>query len=204
MKTLLLILLLSQFILLSCNSKKEKETESEKPVITATYSHVIDNSEIEEDEISKIDTTKIREYAQQILENKIVPSDNDETFECLNQLFVENQKDLNFYFNVFRVIVKKSDGALSEVIGQYIIRFLRSNPDFFIEKYSKFDSDEKDEFIGFMAYEFCFSDKDYKTEISDFFAEVSTGIKSKSESKTKILSEMQELVTKETGRIINE
>ncbi len=204
MKKLLQIILLTQFILLSCNSKTEKKAELKKPISTESLSQNIKVSEIEKNNTVEIDTAKIKKYAIQILENKVYPSDDDETFECINQLFAENQKDLNFYFKVFRVIVKKSDGALSEAIGQYVMSFLRSNPDFFIEKYSKFNSDEKNKFIGFMAYEFYFSETDYKTEISEFFAKVSNEIKSKSESKTKILSEIKESVTKETENIINE
>jgi hypothetical protein len=177
-----------------------------KPVSTESLSQTIKVSETEKDKTVEIDTAKIKKYAQQILDNKIYPSDDNETFECINQLFAENQKDINFYFNVFRVIVKKSDGALSEAIGQYVMSFLRSNPDFFIEKYSEFDSDEKNKFVGFMAYEFYFSETDYKTEINEYFAKVSNGIKSESETKTKtkILTEMKESVIKETESIINE
>ena len=206
MKKLLQILFLTQFILLSCNSKTEKKAELKKPVSTESLSQTIKVSETEKDKTVEIDTAKIKKYAQQILDNKIYPSDDNETFECINQLFAENQKDINFYFNVFRVIVKKSDGALSEAIGQYVMSFLRSNPDFFIEKYSEFDSDEKNKFVGFMAYEFYFSETDYKTEINEYFAKVSNGIKSESETKTKtkFLTELKESVIKETESIINE
>jgi uncharacterized membrane-anchored protein YjiN (DUF445 family) len=204
MKKLLQILFLVQFTFLSCNSRTEKKTELKKPTITENLSSVnqIKVSQTEKEKEAKIDTAKIKKYAQQILENKIYPSDDDETFGCMNQLFTENQKDLNLYFNVFRVIVKKSDGALSEVVGQYILNFLKSNPDFFIKQYSEFDSEEKNRFTGFMAYEFYFSETDYKAEIDEFFTKVSNGIKS--ESETRILTEIKESVKKETESIINE
>lgn len=73
-----------------------------------------------------------------------------------------------------------------------------------IQKYLEFELAEQNKFIGFMAYEFYFSRTDYKAEIAEFFKKVNNGIKSKSETKTQILTEMEKSVTKETERIINE
>ncbi len=206
MKILLQIIFLVLFTLISCTKKKEKKVESDKYDTIEKTSKLITEKDsiIENSDSEPINLIGTRIYAQKILNNEIQPSDNDETFECMNQLITENEEDLKFYFEVFRVIVKKSDGALSEVIGMHIMSFLKYNPDFFIEKYLSFNSDEKDNFIGFIAYEFYFSDSDYEVEIDEFFTRVNKGIKSDSESKSKILTEIKSMVIKDTERILNE
>ena len=163
---------------------------------------------IEESEDKKIElksnTTEIRKYAELILANEIYPSDDDETFECIKELFTNDKDDLEFYFKVFRVIVKKSDGALAEAIGLEIMNFIKFNPDFFLEQYSNFDLDEKNNFIGHIAYEFYFSEPDHNAEINQYFDKVNSRIKLKTESKTKQLDTIKELTKKATEKIINE
>jgi hypothetical protein len=204
MKKLLQLILFIQFALLSCNSKTEKKTESKKSYSTEKVKQNREVNEIEENKTVKVDTAKIKKYAQQILENKISPSDDDETFECMNQLLIENQKDLDFYFNVFRVIVKKSDGALSEVIGQYVMGLLKSKPDFFIEQYSEFKLEEQQRFIEFMAYEFYFTEPEHIAEINQYFTEVNSRIKQNTEPKRKYLNSIKELTKVATEKIIEE
>ena len=201
MKKLLQILFLVQFILISCEKKSEKKASNKKVVIEKSLTK--EETKTVESE-SKIDTTKIRKYAESILKNKIYPSDNDETFECIKQMFTEDQNDLEFYFKVFRVIVEKSDGALSEAIGLEIMNFIKYNPDFFIEKYSEFKLEEKQRFIGFMAYEFYFTEPEHKVEIERYFTEINTKIKQSTEPKRKYLNSIKELTKIETEKIINE
>ena len=164
---------------------------------------VIEESEDQKND-PKPDKTKIKKYAKSILDNKIYPSDDDETFECIRQIFTNEPTDLEFYFNVFRVIVKKSDGALAEAIGLEIMNFIKFNPDFFLEQYSNFELDEKNKFIGNIAYEFYFSEPDHNTEIDKYFGEVNSRIKLKTEANLKQLETIKELTKKVTEEIINE
>ncbi|TMM59313.1 hypothetical protein FEE95_07735 [Maribacter algarum] len=195
-----LVLILS---LVSCNSRGTKKTKYERDSIQVSDENELPKGNEEAQvEKPKLNTTAIQKYAQLILENKVSPSDNNETFECLDQLFQENKKDLNFYFEVFRVIVKKSDGALSEVIGQYIVTFLRSYPNYFIERYTDFEFEEKMRFIDFMAYEFYFAGTDFKVEINEFFAGINNAQNLDSDDQIRTLSEIKELVTKATEGII--
>ena len=162
-------------------------------------SEVIDTNASEPNE-----SIRIKNYAQMILDNKIQPSDNDETFECIDQLYIENQNDLDFYFEVFRVIVDKSDGALSEVIGLHIMSLLKLYPDFFISKYSEFEPSEKMKYIDQISFEFYYSDDNYKTEINNFFEKVTNHLVSKSKNQIEILAEIRSTVLKETERILEE
>ncbi len=203
MKKLLQIIFIAQFILLSCNLEKENKEESENSNLMEKVSN--ENSEVIDTNASEPnESIRIKNYAQMILDNKIQPSDNDETFECIDQLYIENQNDLDFYFEVFRVIVDKSDGALSEVIGLHIMSLLKLYPDFFISKYSEFEPSEKMKYIDQISFEFYYSDDNYKTEINNFFEKVTNHLVSKSKNQIEILAEIRSTVLKETERILEE
>jgi uncharacterized protein YcfL len=201
MKKLLKILFLVQFVLISCNNKSEKKADKEKVIVEKSLTkEEIKTIKTE----SKIDTTKIRKYAESILENEIYPSDNDETFECIKQIYTKDKNDLEFYFKVFRIIIEKSDGALSEAIGIEIMNFIKYNPDFFIEQYAEFKLEEKRKFIGFMAYEFYFAEPEHNEEIERYFNEVNLKFKKSTEPKRKYLNSIKELTKIATEEIINE
>ena len=173
-------------ILLSCKDNKTCKR------VTVTESKV------------QIDTTNLREYAELILENKVAPTDDELTFECIAGLYTKDQSDLEFFFQVFRVIVKKSDGALAEVMGQEIMNFLIFNPDFFLEQYSEFGIDEKNSFIEHMAYEFYFTEPDHIQEIDAFFKEINSRFKTSTEQKSNCLNSIKELTKTQTENIVNE
>ncbi|MFD0991018.1 hypothetical protein ACFQ1R_12995 [Mariniflexile jejuense] len=201
MKKLLQILFIVQFILISCKKKSEKKADKKEVIIEKSFTK--EENKIIENK-PKVDTTEIRKYAEAILNNEIYPSDNDQTFECIKQMFTKDKNDLEFYFKVFRVIVEKSDGALSEAIGLEIMNFLKFNPDFFIEQYSEFKLDEKQKFIGFMAYEFYFTEPEHNAEINQYFSEVNLNLEQSTEPKRKYLNSIKELTKIETEKIINE
>ena len=208
MKKLLRILILVKFVFISCNEKNGKKTENkkvivEKQLIKKEIEIIKTKAKIVETE-TQINKTQTRKYGKLILENKIYPSDNDETFECIKQLFTKDKNDLEFYFKVFRIIVQKSDGALSEVMGIEIMKFMEFNPDYFIEQYSKFEFDEKNRFIGHIAYEFYFSEPEHNAEIERYFEKVNSKFELTTEPKRKYLNSIKELTKKATEEIINE
>jgi hypothetical protein len=54
----------------------------------------------------------------------ITPTDNEQTLACLDSLQSKNTESRNFAFQVYKAVVKKSDGALTEVICGYIKDYL--------------------------------------------------------------------------------
>jgi hypothetical protein len=203
MKKLHQILFLVLFILISCKKKSEKKAEKKEVIIEKSLTKE-DIKTIELETEPKIETLKIRKYAESILKNEIYPSDNDETFECIKQIFTKDKNDLKFYFKVFRVIVEKSDGALSEAIGLYVMDFIKYNPDFFIEQYSEFKLEEQKRFINSMAYEFYFTEPEHNAEIARYFTEVNSKLNQSTEPKRKYLSAIKELTKIATEEIVNE
>ena len=90
--------------------------------------------------------------------------DNEETFKSLKLLSTNNYDASHtdatsdaFYFHCFSKILNRSDGALSEVMGQYCWRIVNVSPRYSMA-YMKSHNDIKDKFVEFIGYEFLFLD----------------------------------------------
>jgi hypothetical protein len=71
---------------------------------------------------------KLRTIGQLILSDSIAPSDNYITFSCMDSITSRNKQTRDYFFPVFIKIVEKSDGALAEVVGSYILNYTKSYP----------------------------------------------------------------------------
>jgi hypothetical protein len=182
--------------LVSCNTN-QKKNDSLKDLDSSSIADSFVESETHlEDSINDFnllnDSDSIRKFAELILEGKIKPTDNQETYECLNQLItVETDSEKEFYFEVFQKISKHSDGALSEMICGIIKTFFELNPDLCIEKYNEFDSTEKKDFIDYIAFEFYASGTEFETDICNYIERTEKRIKIKSSENSSILEEIR-------------
>ncbi|MBB6611895.1 hypothetical protein H7F15_12660 [Pontibacter sp. Tf4] len=137
MKTLLAILSLTA--LFSCSYVSEKETES-----TTTNQ----TSEIPLPVTAEEDTLRIpshqyyladlsqQEIVRLILKDSLQPADNHVTFALMDSLSSSNKATRDSVFPAFKVVVEKSDGALSEVVGLYAMKYVEAYPKEFAERYS--------------------------------------------------------------------
>ena len=105
---------------------------------------------------AKTDSTKL--FAQSIIDNKVNPTDDDFTFDCLEKLNSKNIEERKYYFDVLKVILIKSDGALSEALGAYLLKYIDKYPDEAIRNYNTLDTIQKDRFIGIVSYELSFEE----------------------------------------------
>jgi hypothetical protein len=119
---------------------------------------------------SKKKSISIRDFGQGIIDGKIEPEANNETIACLDSIDDKNAETRQFYFQVYRVIAKKSDGALSEIIGSYTKTYLQICPKEALNNYIKFDTNEKNIFVDNLAYEFYASGLSYREDIDNYFA----------------------------------
>lgn len=71
---------------------------------------------------------ELREVAQLIVKGSIDPSDNIVTLSIMDSVVHGSLESRNYFSNAFGIILIKSDGALSEVIGQYCINSIHNNP----------------------------------------------------------------------------
>lgn len=99
----------------------------------------------------------LRQVAHLILTDSISPLDNQITFECMDSLSADNVNTREFYFPVFNKIVNKSDGALSEVVGQYIMKYVERFPMEFAAKSKSLNDEELKTWASYVAYELHFS-----------------------------------------------
>ncbi len=158
MKTYLFLFSILIFISCSAPSNKQEQADTDTTGLT---SQAPTNS-----------SYPSRVFAQGILNNTIQPSDNDQTLACLDSLDDDNADTRQFYFQVYRVIAKKSDGALSEVVGSYTKSYMQLFPQEALNYYKTFDEKEKNLFIDNLAYEFYASGSDYEQDIQNYFSEI--------------------------------
>jgi hypothetical protein len=156
-----IINILAILILTSCGSNNSSTVENEKKTDTSNL------------KVSKTQLLDIRAFGQGIIDGKIRPSDNDETFACLDSINNPNPISRQFFFEVYRIIARNTDGALSEVIGGYLKLYLQTFTKEALDNYKKLDKKEQEIFIDNLAYEFSMSDNDLKSEIDSYFTDIS-------------------------------
>jgi hypothetical protein len=71
-----------------------------------------------------------------ILRDSLTSSDNYITFKILDTISKSEKATRDYLFPVFKKIIAKSDGALSEVVGMYAIQYITAYPKEFSERYS--------------------------------------------------------------------
>lgn len=105
----------------------------------------------------------LREVAHLIVTDSIQPLDNIVTFNILDSIAEGNQSTRNYFSDAFDVIILKSDGALSEVIGQYCIKSIYNNPNELLYwlKIGKMES-SPESIIGYITYELVMSNEPEK------------------------------------------
>jgi hypothetical protein len=131
--------ILSLIALFSCSSVSEKETESTSNYQTSGTPLPIT---AEEDTLRTpshyyylADQTQ-QEIVGLTLKGSLQPADNHVTFALMDSLSSANKATRDFVFPAFKVIVEKSDGALSEVVGLYAMNYVEAYPKEFAERYS--------------------------------------------------------------------
>jgi hypothetical protein len=63
-----------------------------------------------------------------ILSDSVKAADNEISFRCLDSLTSPNPSSRAFYFSVFKKIMSNSDGALSEVVGEFSKKYIETYP----------------------------------------------------------------------------
>jgi hypothetical protein len=78
----------------------------------------------------------LRTVGKLILKDSISPADNYITFNCMDSISSKNKSTRDYFFPVFVNIVKKSDGALAEVIGARVLNYVKIFPKEFSERFT--------------------------------------------------------------------
>lgn len=105
----------------------------------------------------------LRHVAKLIVEDSIQPMDNNVTFSILDSVTKGNLETRNYFAKAFDVIIIKSDGALSEVIGVYCMKSIYNHPNELLNWLSTGKMESTHESIaGYIAYELVMSDEPEK------------------------------------------
>jgi hypothetical protein len=121
----------------SCNSNT-KPIGTEVP--TESNNSITDPSSNTEFTLNPIDSLRnpsnyfymsdlpTRAFGELILKDSIKAADNEISFRCLDSLNSPNPSSRAFYFSVFKKIISNSDGALSEVVGEFSKKYIETYP----------------------------------------------------------------------------
>jgi hypothetical protein len=132
-----------------------------------------------------------RRYGNEIISGKVKPSDNEQTFAWLDSLQSDNPDTRNFAFQVYKAMVVKSDGALSEAISGYIKEYFSSHPKEFLDKYETLDDQEKGSTQESIAFEFYASGTDYAKDLEEYFGKIRTRCDGCAEADKDILKQIR-------------
>lgn len=104
--------------------------------------------------IFKVDAQiNLKIYGQKILDNKVKPTDDKNTFQLIDSLFCKNKTNQDFYFNVFNKIQQISDGALSEYVSIVASKYYFINNTEFIKKSKKMTTKAIYQWLDHVAFE---------------------------------------------------
>lgn len=99
----------------------------------------------------------IDKYSKLFYQGKFAVSDDTLTFAFLDSVLTNNQETKEFYLFVFNSVLRITDGALSEYIGQDCRAYLEKFPcDFIKLKNNKLYSDNYQKWIDFAGYDYYF------------------------------------------------
>jgi len=89
--------------------------------------------------LSDLPTKKIGEL---ILNDSLKAADNEVSFRCLDSLSSPDPVSRAFYFAVFKKIMAHTDGALSEVVGEFSKKYIETYPKEFATYASAFSKSQ--------------------------------------------------------------
>lgn len=166
--------------LFACSNSEKKSTNNKS----------VDSEKVVTDNGKTIaDSTKsIKEVGIEILGGAPIFGNNEKyLFQLMDSLIVKNSNERAFYFKVFKKIVEKSDGYVSEAIGLYALKYLENYPN---EFFSLSDEEIKS-FMGYIAYEVRLSENNADSSLRTLLSQLKE--KSNKETTKKIDLFEQEL-----------
>ena len=144
--------------LIGCNTH-EDDIHSETIKIKSESAELIPDSTRNQYSQYYLTDLNLREVADLIVNDSIQPIDNNITFSILDSVTKGNKTTRDYFRAAFDIIIIKSDGALSEVIGLYCISSINENPNELIGWITNGKMEATTESIaGYIVYELKMAD----------------------------------------------
>lgn len=140
-----------------------------------------------------LENPKLNEVVKNYYWGRINISDNIETFSLLDTITEQNDMFFPIYFHTLNEIIKMSDGAVAEILGDYCYKMLCNNPG------EAFDYLIKDrtmllKYARYLGYEFSFA-KDNISSNEIYLKELKTKLEMSLDlSKNKVKNTLDEFM----------
>jgi hypothetical protein len=161
------------------DSKQAKCVSDTSRASTHGYKAIIEVSTLKGKPIDfYLNHPDISKNAKSLYKCEIVPSDNDCTFAILDSSCTKNAETRPFYLHLLMFMNTVSDGALSEVMGGYDMKFLNEHPNEFFDYVTEMKANEAlNSVITYIGFEF------YAGTTKNTFNEFKVDFKKKIQSK---------------------
>jgi hypothetical protein len=104
-------------LLISCTGRPKETKNSVSDNVVRKDTIAVNDTLREPNHYRYLVDISPREFAELIMKDSVMPSNNFSTFRVMDSLNAKSLEDRKFYFKVFLNIMKKSDGALAESVG---------------------------------------------------------------------------------------
>lgn len=98
----------------------------------------------------------LRSVAALIMSDSLMPSDNIVTMRIIDSATGDNARSRAYYFKALNKIALKSDGALSEILGDYLIDYVGKYTGEFATQLKTMNADERSTWVYYMSRELAF------------------------------------------------
>ncbi len=174
------------------DSKQAKCVSDTSRALTHGYKAMLEVNTLKGEPIDfYLNHPNISKNAKSLYKCEIVPSDDSCTFAILDSSCTKNAETRPFYLHLLMFMNRISDGALSEVTGQYDFNFLNKYPNEFFDYISEIKANEAlHQVISHLGFEF------YAITTKNAFNEFQIDLKKKIQPKylntaNKFLSEIK-------------
>ena len=110
-----------------------------------------------------------KEIGQMILDNDVIPTDNNVTFRIMDSLLTNNFENRKFYFKVYAKILDKADGALAEAVGVPGMKYVENYTKEFANFSSSLTFSQLSSWANFIAWEILFDSQKNPEESGEKF-----------------------------------
>lgn len=159
MRTFFTTLTLSVFYFISCDNNTDKEIPKMIDTIPKIEKQQHQTNDERKDSLRNpssyyfLTDYPLRKCGELILNDSINSSDNQITFNCMDSISSINKQTRDFFFPVFLKIISKSDGALSEAVGSYVMKYVENHTKEFAERSKSISDSSFKSMAYFAAYE---------------------------------------------------
>jgi hypothetical protein len=149
----------------------------DKPAIAKPPASVVDTlptPKTTPETMAPPDSATIRAFAEKVLNGSEKVTDNQLTSACMGQIFSDDPATRDYYWKVFEIILRDSDGALSESVDGTMVNYLEEFPDEFARRYTLLTKQLQSACVMHAAFE-SYMDEKSEQDIKVYYKDLMKG-----------------------------